>query len=75
MIGLKVASSFYDLGSEEIRVENYTLTRLTPDEMDIQINFYKPKKISQSMTELDGLQIDFKDAKLFMAVDDGTQLA
>ena len=35
VVDLKVESSFYDAGSDEIHVESYTLTALNEDKMDI----------------------------------------
>lgn len=62
MVSLSVESSFYEPGQEEIRIANYSLTEMNPIKMDIQVEFYKPKKISQSASELDGLKVRFKDA-------------
>ena len=48
-------------------MEDYFLTDLNKDKMDIQVLFSQPKKVSQSSSDLDGLQITFKDAKMFKA--------
>lgn len=39
MLELEVESSFYEGGSSEILISNYTLTRLSERELDIMINF------------------------------------
>lgn len=42
VLELEVESSFYEAGSKEILISNYTLTRLTERELDILVNFQTP---------------------------------
>ena len=46
VIELSVESSFYEEGSNDILISNYTLTRMTERELDIFINFKAPQKIT-----------------------------
>ena len=48
VIDISVESDFYDDENEEIRVANYSLTRITEREMDIQVDFNMPERITQS---------------------------
>ena len=55
VIGLRVASSFYEKGSEEINIDDYYLTKIDERTLDIQIDFQKPLRITQSIKEPDSL--------------------
>ena len=74
MIALSVVSSFYTSDAAETEVASYILTGMNQDKLDIKVKFSQPNKISQSQSDLDGLEIRFIDSIIFRAQDDGQQL-
>lgn len=72
VVSLKVESSFYEPGQDEIRIASYALTSMDSTKLDINVEFLMPKKISQSANELDGLNVEFVDTLMFKALSDGS---
>lgn len=60
VLDIKIESSFHEEGDDEIELLYYNLTRLTQQEMDIQLKFKQPTKITQNAAEPDDLVIEFK---------------
>ena len=60
VVELWIESDFYAQDSKEIQIANFTLTRITENAMDIQLDFKYPSKITQSVNEPDKLYVHFK---------------
>ena len=65
-IDIWVESDFYSLDSEKIRINNYTLTRLGRDSLDISLDFNSPPSITQSLTEPDHIMLNFTHIDLLI---------
>ena len=66
VIDLEVGSTFYEEQANEIAIEDYYLTRLTPTTLDIQVIFSYPKQITQTIKEPDYLFVRFTNETLFI---------
>lgn len=75
MIGLKIESDFFIDASEAIKIQSYSLTRITKLLMEIQIDFQYPTNITQSVPDPDNLIITFKDPLAFIDREDFFQLS
>ena len=71
---LSVESSYHDQDDQEISIKDYRLTRLTSRQMDIQIDFNYPKKLTPNDVDPDSLTINFKEEVLFIDSTDFTLL-
>ena len=71
---LSVESSYHDQDDQEISIKDYRLTRLTSRQMDIQIDFNYPKKLTPNDVDPDSLTINFKEEVLFIDSNDFTLL-
>ena len=74
VLDMKVNSYFYTEEMREIQIRDYKLTKITDREMDIQIDFNIPSKITQSVAEPDVLIVKFTQPLIFMDAEDYTQL-
>ena len=54
----------------EIKIQNYTLTRLEPQAMDIEINFEQPDKLASVASDPDLLRVKFINNNMFMDYDE-----
>ena len=66
MLNITVLSDRFDGSQDEISIVNYTVTDINDRKMDIQINFYKPTKISEDVIEPEKLLIQFNNGQLFI---------
>ena len=73
-VSIKAESGFYEEGDDAIALFYYNLTRLTEQEMDIQLNFKQPTKISQNTADPDEIFVEFKRSSMFMDSKDREQL-
>lgn len=73
-MSIRAESGYYEEGDDEIALFYYNLTRLTDEEMDIQLNFKKPTKISQNTADPDEIIVEFKRGSMFMDNKDREQL-
>jgi len=53
VIEIELESEFYDKGSAELRIVNYTLTNMTLTQLHIQIIFEQPSKLAMSRLDPD----------------------
>lgn len=63
---IKVSSSYFDVGREEIAIEDYSLASFDSTGFSMLVTFAKPSFITQSLTEMDTLEVDFLKADLFV---------
>lgn len=66
MLDLRVDSTFYDDDSPRIQITDYYLTRMTPQTLDVQVEFAYPDDITPVLTEPDLLLIKFNETNPFI---------